>query len=156
MDPKLMALLGDRRFKCFVSLLKGKECSMLDIDQEKLLAGDQNEIEKIYRFLPELDRVRRSGYDIVSKLVELANRLRSENISDLAVAVGVMINVMFGKQISEEDARKVGAVIDVFKCVKIGEDGVEVDNECLEQVDVPEELKDQVRAAAVVNLVWSA
>lgn len=150
-----MALLGDRRFRCFVNLLKRKGCDILDVDQEKLLAGDQNEIEKVYRFLPELDKVRRSGYDIVSKLVELANKLRSENISDLAVAIGVMMNVMFGISISEEDAKKVGSVIDMFKCVKIEEDGVWIDNECLEHVNVPEELKDQVKAITLVNLVWS-
>jgi hypothetical protein len=155
MDPRMVALLGDKRFRCFVSLLKGRGCDMLNIDQEKLLAGDQNEIEKVYRFLPELDRVRRSGYDIVSRLVELSNKLRSENISDLAAAVGVMINVLFGREVSKEDIEKIGSIIDVFKCVKIGEDGVEVDNECLEQVNAPDEFKDQVRAVSVVNLVWS-
>jgi hypothetical protein len=156
MDPKLLALLGDKRFRCFVSILKGKGCNMLDVDVERLLAGDDQEKEKIYRFLPELDKVRKSGYDIVGRLVELANRLRSENVSDLAVAMGVMMNVMFGRQISEEDAKKVGSVIDVFKCVRFGEDGVDVDGECLERVDAPEELKDQIRAVSVVNLVWSA
>jgi hypothetical protein len=155
MDPNLLALLGDKRFKCFVSILKGKGCDMLNVDQEKLLAGDEQEKEKIYRFLPELDKVRKSGYDIVGRLIELANRLRGENVSDLAVAVGVMINVMFGREISPEDAEKVGAVIDVFKCVKFDEDGVEVDNECLEKINAPEELKDQVRAVTVANLIWS-
>jgi hypothetical protein len=128
----------------------------LDVDVERLFVGDDQEKEKIYQFLPELDKVRKSGYDIVGRLVELAGRLRSDNVSDLAVAVGVMINVMFGRQISEEDAKKVGSVIDVFKCVKFSEDGVEVDGECLERVDVPEELKDQIRAVPMVNLVWSA
>jgi hypothetical protein len=156
MDPKLMSLLGDKRFKCFVSLLKGKGCSMLDVDVERLFAGDDQEKEKIYRFLPELDKIRKSGYDIVGRLVELANKLRGENVSDLAVAVGIMMNVMFGRQISEEDAKRVGSVIDVFKCVRFGEDGVEVDGECLEKVDAPEGLKDQIRAVSVVNLVWSA
>jgi len=155
MDPKLMALLGDKRFRCFVSLLKGKGCDMVDVDVEKLLAGDQGEVEKLYRFLPELDKVRRSGYDIIGRLVELAGRLRSENVSDLAVGIGVMMNVMFGKQIAEEDARKVGSVIDAFRCVKFGEDGVEVDHECLEGVDVPEQLKDQLRMVSMANLVWS-
>jgi hypothetical protein len=155
-DPRLLALLGDKRFKCFVSLLKGKGCSMLDVDVERLLAGDEGEREKIYRFLPEFDKVRRQGgYDIVGRLIELANRLRSENVSDLAAAVGVMVNVMFGRQISEEDAKQVGAVIDAFKCVKFDEGGVEVDNECLEGVDVPDQLKDQIRMVSVANLIWS-
>ena len=151
-----MALLGDKRFKCFVALLKGKGCNMLDVDPEKLLAGDQSEIEKIYRFLPELDKIRKSGYDIVSHLIELASKLRSENISDFATAMAVMFNVMFGSQISEEDAKRVGKIIDAFKCVKFDDGGVEVDGECLDAVDVPEELKDQIRAVSVVNLVWSA
>jgi hypothetical protein len=129
---------------------------MLDIDPERLLAGDEREKEKIYKFLPEFDSVRRQGYDVVGRLVELANRLRSENVSDLAVAVGVMVNVMFGRQISEEDAKQVGAVIDAFKCVKFDEGGVEVDNECLEGVDVADQLKDQIRMLTVANLVWSA
>jgi hypothetical protein len=130
---------------------------MLDVDIEKLMAGDEGEKEKIYRFLPEFDKVRKQvGYDIVDRLVELANRLRSENVSDLAVAVGIMINVMFGRQISEEDAKRVGAVIDSFKCVKFDESGVEIDNECLSSVDVPDQLKDQIRSLSVVNLVWSS
>jgi hypothetical protein len=157
MDPKLISLLGDKRFKCLVSLLKGKGCSMLDVDVDKLLVGDQAEIEKVYRFLPELDSVRRQGYDIVGRLIELANRLRSENVSDLAVAVSIMMNVMFGQQVSVEDAKKVGAVLDAFKCVRFDEDGyVSVDNECLERVDVPDQLKDQIRMVTVANLVWSA
>jgi hypothetical protein len=156
MDPKLLALMGDKRFKCFVNMLKGKGCSMLDVDQERLLAGDEQEKEKIYRFLPELDKVRKSGYDIVGRLIELANKLRSENVSDLAVAVGMMVNVMFGREISPEDAEKIGAVVDVFKCVQFDQDGVEVDNECLEKINAPEELKDQVRAVTVANLIWSA
>jgi hypothetical protein len=155
MDPKLLALMGDRRFKCFVSILKGKGCDMLNVDQEKLLAGDEEEKEKIYRFLPELDKVRRSGYDIVGRLVELANRLRSGNVSDLATAVGIMISTMFGREISPEDTEKIGAVIDAFKCIQIDQDGVSVDNECLEKVNIPDELKDQIRAVTVANLVWS-
>jgi hypothetical protein len=155
MDPKLLALLGDKRFKCFVSLLKGKGCSMLDVDVEKLLAGDEQEREKVYKFLPELDAVRKQGYDIVGRLVELSRRLRSENVSDLAVAVGIMVNVMFGREISEEDAKQVGAVIDLFKCIKFDEGVVSVDNECLERVDVPDQLKDQVRMITLANLVWS-
>jgi soluble P-type ATPase len=156
MDPKLLALMGDRRFKCFVSMLKGKGCDMLNVDQERLLAGDEQEKEKIYRFLPELDKVRKSGYDIVGRFIELANKLRSENVSDLAVAVGIMLNVMFGREISPEDARKVGSVIDAIKCVNFDEDGVSVDYECLEKADVPEELKKQIGMVTMANLVWSA
>jgi hypothetical protein len=156
MDPKLLSLLGDRRFKCFIQILKGKRCDVLDIDPEKLLAGDQAEIDKVYRFLPELDAVRRQGYDIVGRLVELANRLRSENVKDLAVAISMMINVMFGKQISEEDAKKIGAIIDASKCVKIEGGWVSVDNECLERSEAPEELKDQVRMVTLANLALSA
>jgi hypothetical protein len=157
-DPKMLALLGDKRFKCFVSLLKGKGCSMLDVDIEKLMAGDESEKEKIYRFLPELDKVRKQGggYDIVGRLIELANRLRSENVSDLTAVIGIMVSTMFGREISEEDAKRVGAIIDVFRCVKFDESGVEVDNECLEGIDVPDQLKDQVRTLSVVNLVWSS
>jgi len=156
MDPKLLALMGDKRFKCFVSILKGKGCDMLDVDQEKLLAGDEQEKEKIYRLLPELDKVRKAGYDVIGRLVELANRLRSENVSDLATALGVMVSTMFGREISPEDAEKVGAVIDAFKCIQLDQDGVSVDNECLERTNIPDELKDQIRAVTVVNLVWSA
>ena len=152
----MLALMGDKRFKCFVSILKGKGCDMLNVDQEKLLAGDEQEKEKIYRFLPELDKVRRSGYDIVGRLIELANRLRSENVSDLATAVGVMISTMFGREISDEDTRKIGSIIDAFKCVQLDQDGVSIDNECLERANIPDELKDQIRAITVVNLVWSA
>jgi hypothetical protein len=153
MDPRLLSILGDKRFRCFVSLLKGKGCSMLDVDVEKLLAGDEQEKEKVYKFLPELDVVRRQGYDIVGRLVELSRMLRSENVSDLATAVGIMVNVMFGKEISEEDAKQVGAIIDMFKCIKL-EGAVSVDNECLERVNVPDQLKDQVRMIALANLVW--
>jgi hypothetical protein len=155
MDPTLMALLGDKRFKCFVSILKRKGCDMLNIDQEKLLAGDEQEKEKIYRFLPEFDKVRKNGYDIVGRLIELANKLRSENVSDLVTAVGVMISTMFGREISPEDARKVGSVIDAIKCVNFDEDGVSVDYECLEKADVPEELKKQIGMVTMANLVWA-
>ena len=156
MDPKLLVLLGDKRIKCFIRILKGGECEMLKVDRDRLLAGDEQEKEKIYQFLPEFDKIRRQGYDIVGRLVELANRLTSENVSDFAVAIGVMMNVMFGREVSEDDARRVGAVIDVFKCVKFDEGGVDVDNECLERVDVPDQLKDQIRMMTVANLVWSA
>jgi len=157
MDPRLMSLLGDKRFKCFVNLLKGKGCSMLDVDPERLLAGDQAEIDKVYRFLPEFEGVRRQGYDIVGKLVELANRLQSEKVADMAAAVGVMMSVMFGRQVSEEEARQLGAVIDVLKCVEVGEDGVSVNSECLDGVEgVPEEFKNQIRTVSLVNLIWSA
>ena len=151
-----MSLLGDKRFRCFVNLLKGKGCDMLDVDVERLLSGDQAEIDKVYKFLPELENIRKSGYDIVGRLVELSNRLRSENVSDLSVAFALMFSVMFGREVSEEDARKVGAVIDVFKCVRFDGDGVSVDNECLEGVEVPEEFKNQVRMVTLANLVWSA
>jgi hypothetical protein len=156
MDPRLMSLLGDKRFRCFVNLLKGKRCDMLNVDPEKLLSGDQAEIDKVYKFLPELDSVRRQGYDIVGKLVELSNKLRSENVSDMATAFAVMFSVMFGRQISEEDAKKVGALIDAFKCVEISDDGVSVNNECLDGVEgVPEEFKNQLRMVTVANLIWS-
>jgi hypothetical protein len=156
MDPKLLALMGDKRFKCFVSILKRKECDMLNVDYEKLMAGDEQEKEKVYKFLPELDRVRKSGYDIVGRLVELANRLKDGNISDLAVAVGVMINVMFGREVSPEDAEKVAAVVDEFKCIQFDQYGVSVDSECLERINVPDELKDQIKGAvAMANLAFS-
>jgi hypothetical protein len=156
MDPKLMALLGDKRFRCFVSLLKGKGCDMLDVDVERLFAGDEQEKEKIYRFLPELDKVRKSGYDIVGKLVELSGRIRGEKVADMATAVGVMMSVMFGREIDKESIKLIGAVIDSLKCVKFDEDGVSVDNECLDSVEgVPEEFKDQIRMVSVANLIWS-
>jgi len=150
-----MSLLGDKRFKCFVNVLKGKGCDMLNVDQEKLLSGDKEEIEKIYKFLPELDNVRRNGYDIVGRLIELANKLRSENISDMTVAIGVMMNVMFGRQISEEDAKKMGSIIDAFKCVSFDKDGIYIDNECLDSINVPEEFKNQLRMVTMANLIWS-
>ena len=156
MDPKLLSLLGDKRVRCFVKILKGGEREMLKVDRDKLLAGDEHEKEKIYQFLPEFNKIRKQGYDIVDRLIELANRLTSENVSDFAVAVGIMMNVMFGREVSEEDAKRVGAVIDVFKCVKFDEGGVDVDNECLEGVDAPDQLKDQIRMMTVANLVWSA
>jgi hypothetical protein len=157
MDPRLVSLLGDKRFKCFVNLLKGKGCSMLDVDPERLLAGDRDEIDKVYRFLPEFEGVRRQGYDIVGKLVELANKLQSEKVADMAAAVGVMMSVMFGRQVSEEEAKQLGAVIDAFKCVEVAEDGVSVNSECLDGVEgVPEEFKNQIRTVSLINLIWSA
>jgi len=155
-DIELMSLLGDKRFKCFVNLLKGKGCDMLNVDVERLFAGDEGEKEKIYKFLPEFESVRRQGYDMVGKLVELANKLRSENISDLVVAVGVMMNVMFGRQISEEEAKKIGATINTIKCVEVAEDGVSINRECLDSIEgVPEEFKKQIRTVSLVNLIWS-
>jgi len=156
MDPKLISLLGDKRFRCFVQVLKGKECDMLNIDPERLLSGDQAEIDKVYKFLPELDAVRRQGYDIVGRLVELSNRLRSENVRDLSVAFALMFSVMFGREVSEEDAARIGEVVDVFRCIRVGEDGVEVDGQCLDSLNVPEEFKNQVRMVTLANLVWSA
>jgi hypothetical protein len=153
-DPRLLALLGDKRVRCFVQVLKGGECEALKVDRDRLLAGDEQEKEKIYRFLPEFDKIRKQGYDIVGRLVELVNRLQSEKVADLAVATGVMVNVMFGRQISEEDVKKVSAVIDAFRCIRFDDDGVSVDNECLEGVDVPDELKDQIRMVSVANLLW--
>ena len=153
-DPRLLALLGDKRVRCFIQVLKGGECEMLKVDRDKLMAGDEQEKEKIYRFLPEFDKIRKQGYDLVGKLVELVNRLQSEKVTDLAVAVGVMANVMFGRQISEEDAKKIGAVIDAFRCIGFDEDGIGVDNECLEGVNVPDQLKDQIRMVSVANLLW--
>lgn len=151
-----MSLMGDKRFRCFVQILKGRRCDALDVDPERLLSGDQEEIEKVYKFLPELQNIRKSGYDIVGKLVELGNKLRSENVSDMATAFAVMFSVMFGRQISEEDAKKVGALIDAFKCVEISGDGVSVNSECLDGVEgVPEEFKNQLRMVTVANLIWS-
>ena len=45
MDPRLVSLLGDKRFKCFVNLLKGKECSMLDIDPERRSEEHTSELQ---------------------------------------------------------------------------------------------------------------
>jgi hypothetical protein len=135
-------------------LLKGGECDLLKVDREKLMAGDEGEKEKIYRLIPEFDLIRKQGnYDVVGKLVELAGRLQSERVADLAAAVSVMISVMFGAQISEEDAKKVGAVVDALSCVRFDEDGVFVDNECLDAVDVPEQFKDELRMVTMLNLV---
>jgi hypothetical protein len=153
-DKRLVQVLGDRRFRCFMRLLRGKECKLVDIDPDRLLEGSAEEIEKVYRLLPELD-VRKSGYDIVGRLVELGRRLKSESVRDLTAAVALMFSVMFGQQLSEEDARRIGEVVEAFKCIKVDEDGVEVDGECLNSVNVPEELKDQIRSVSMVNLVWS-
>ena len=155
LDPRLVSLLGDKRFRCFVNLLKGRGCDMLNIDQERLLSGDRDEVEKVYKFLPELESVRRQGYDIVGRLVELANKLRSEKVSDMAVAMGVMMSVMFGREVSEEDARKIGTIIDVFDCITFYDDRLVVHNECLDKIDVPEDLKNYVRMVGLANLVWS-
>jgi hypothetical protein len=155
MDLKLLSVLGDRRIKCLIKLLKGGECELLKVNNDKLMACDREEVDKVYKLIPEFDVLRRQGYDVVCKLVVLTNRLRSENISDLAVAVATAVNVMFGAQVSEEDARKIGEVAQVVGCVKIDEDGIEVDNECLDKLDVPDQLKDQVRTLSVLNLVWS-
>jgi len=154
-DPRLAQLLADRRFRCFLKLLRGQECKLVDIDPNRLLEGNPGEIEKVYKLLPELDSMRRNGYDVVSRLVELSSRLRSERVADMVSAITLMFSVMFGQQISEEDARRIGEVIDVFKCIKIEEDGVEVDSECLSSVNVPEELKEQIRSVSLVNLIWS-
>ena len=155
MDPKLMALLGDRRLQCFMKIIKGGECESLKIDKDKLLACDREEVEKVYGFLREFNALRKQGYDVVCKLVELANRLRSENVKDLAVAVSTMISVMFGREISKEDAEKIGSIIDVFRCIRFNENWIEVDHECIERSDAPEGLKDQIRTVTVANLVWS-
>ena len=155
MDPRLAQLLADRRFRCFLRLLRGQECRLVDIDPNRLLEGNPGEIEKVYRLLPELESVRRSGYDVVSKLIELGNKLRSERVADMVSAITLMFSVMFGQQVSEEDARRIGEVIDMFKCIKIEEYGVEVDSECLSSVNVSEELKEQIRSVSLVNLIWS-
>jgi hypothetical protein len=89
-----MSLLGDKRFKCLVQILKGRRCDALDVDPERLLSGDQEEIEKVYKFLPELQSIRKSGYDIVGKLVEIGNKLRSENVSDAVMALVVMFYIV--------------------------------------------------------------
>jgi hypothetical protein len=154
-DPRLAGLLGDRRFRCFLRLLRGHQCKLVDVSPERLLEGNPDEIEKLYRLLPELDVVRRSGYDIIGRLVELGRKLRSENVRDLAEAVTLMFAVMFGASITEEDARKIGGVVDAFKCIRVEEDGIEVDGACLDAAGIPEELKEQIRAVSLANLVWS-
>jgi len=149
----LGSLLRSKRFRCLITILKGGECD-LKIDREKLLAGDEGEKEKIYQLIPEFDVIRKQGnYDIVGKLVELGGRLQSEKVADLATAVSIMISVMFGRQISEEDAKKIGAVVDALSCVKFDEDGVFVDEGCLNVVDVPDQFKDQIRTVVMINLV---
>jgi hypothetical protein len=155
MDPKMLALLGDRRFRCFVQILKGGRCDMINIDVDRLLAGDEGEKEKVYKFLPELNEIRKYGYDIVGKLIELVNRLRSERISDVAAALVVAINTMFGGQISEEDARRIGEMVQMVECVQFDQGWVEVDSQCLEKFDVPQELKDKFRMLTIANLVWA-
>jgi len=148
------SLLRSKRFRCFVNLLKNRECDLLKIDREKLLAGDEGEKEKVYQLIPEFDVIRKQGnYDIVGKLVELGGRLQSEKVADLATAVSIMISVMFGRQISAEDAKKIGAVVDSLSCVKFDEDGVFVDEGCLNAVDVPDQFKDQIRTVVMINLV---
>jgi hypothetical protein len=150
-----MSLLGDRRFRCFVDLIRGRGCDMLSIDRDRLMACDSQEVDKVYNIFKEFRELRKSGYDVVCKLVEVAKKLMSENVSDLAVALGIMFNVMFGRQLSEEEAKIVGEVIKSFKCVQLSEDGVYIDNECLDSVNVPENFKDQLRTLTVANLIWS-
>ena len=154
MDTELIYILGDKRFKCIVKALKGGECELLKIDKDKLFVCDQEEVEKVYKFLPEFNVLRQQGYDIVCKLVELVNRLRSENVTDLVTAVAMVINVLFGYKISEEDAKKIGEAVKIVECVSVSKDGIDVDNECLSRLDVPKQLKDQVRMISLMNLVW--
>ncbi len=150
-----MSLLGSRRFKCVMDLLRGRGCDLLNVDLKKLLTGSEEEKEKIYKFLPELDMIRKSGYDIVGRLVELVNRLQSEKMGDIATALAIAVNVMFGGQISEEDAKMIGEAVQMIECVQFDQGWVEVDSQCLDKFDVPQELKDKFKTLAVVNLVWT-
>ena len=61
---------------------------------------------------------------------------------------------MFGGSISEEDAKKIGEFVQMVECVRFDQGWVEVDGQCLERFDVPQELKDQFRMLTAVNLVW--
>jgi len=160
-DPRIVRVLGDKRFRCLFQMLKGRRCDVgVDIDVDRLLAGDGGEKEKIYGVFPELRKIRdSSGYDVVGRLVELANKIRSENVSDLYSAVVLMFSVMFGVSVDRESVEKIGGVVDVFRCIVIGEDGsLGVDYDCLDSVDVPEEFKNQfvmavATGAAIGNLM---
>jgi len=154
MDPRLLRLVSDRRFRCFVEILKGRRCKELDVDVDRLLGGDRDEVEKVYKLIPEFDAVRRQyGYDVVGRLVELVNKVRSSNVSDMAEAFAVVMSVMFGVNVSRDDASKIGRIIDALNCLKVGDGGIEVDDVCLDAVDVPEEFKNQIRMVAVANML---
>ena len=161
-SPELMKLVGDIRIRCIFSLLKGRDvpevCKKYIPTEvvERFVSGlaTEDDLKVIYDIVPSLREIKeKTGIDIVGKLVEIRRKLESEKVADVAQALTLALSVM-GLNISEKDAESVGRIIDMFKCIKL-EDGVMyVDNECLDGVDVPEELKNQVRMIVAIQSIW--
>ena len=162
-SPELMKLVGDIRIRCLFSLIRGRDvpevCRKYINTEvvERFVSGlaTEDDLRAVYDLVPSLKEIRdRTGIDIVGKLVEIRRKLESEKVADVAQALTLALSVM-GLNISEKDAESVGRIIDMFKCIKL-EDGVMyVDNECLDGVDVPEELKNQVRMITMLQSVWA-
>ena len=161
-SPEVVKLMGDIRIRCLFSLIRGRDvpevCRKYIHTEvvERFVSGlaTEDDLRAVYDLVPSLKEIRdRTGIDIVGKLVEIRRKLESEDIRDVAQALTLALSAM-GVNISEKDAESVGRIIDMFKCIKL-EDGVMyVDNECLDGVDVPEELKNQVRMIVAIQSIW--
>ena len=155
-------LMGDIRIRCLFSLIRGRDvpevCRKYIPTEvvERFVSGlaTEDDLRAVYDLVPSLKEIRdRTGIDIVGKLVEIRRKLESEKVADVAQALTLALSVM-GVNISEKDAESVGRIIDMFKCIKL-EDGVMyVDNECLDAVEVPEELRHQIRMVVAIQSIW--
>ena len=161
-SPEVVKIVSDVRIRCIFSILKGKNvpeiCSKYIPTEviERFVSGTATEEDlKFVYEIPQLREIReKTGIDIVSKLIEIRRKLESEKVADVAQALTLALATL-GVNISERDLESIGKIVDMFSCVKVDNGIMYVDNECLDGVDVPEELKNQVRMVVAMQSVWA-
>jgi len=162
-SPELMKLMGDIRIRCIFSLLKGRDvpevCRKYIPTEvvERFISGlaTEDDLRAVYDLVPSLKEIRdRTGIDIVGKLIEIRRKLESEKVADVAQALTLALATL-GVNISEGDVASIGKIVDMFSCVKLENGIMYVDNACLDSIDVPEELKNQVRMVVAMQSVWA-
>ena len=161
-SPEVVKLMGDIRIRCLFSLIRGRDvpevCRKYINTEvvERFVNGlvTEDDLKVIYDIVPSLREIKeKTGVDIVGKLVEIRRKLESEKVADVAQALTLALSVM-GVNISEKDVSSIGKIVDMFSCVKLENGVMYVDNECLDSIDVPEELKNQIRMVVAIQSIW--
>jgi hypothetical protein len=158
MDPRLISILSDDRFRCIMGLITGRDVrerceGIVDMDLiERAMNNEltEEDIERILDMLPsEVPR------DVFRKVVEAAREAR-ERGGDIEEKVAIMLTVLSGQPVSREQIKPVIGIAMLTKCLKEGKGGtLVVDSRCVEEVkkeyEVPQQMVDYFKSAVAMH-----
>ena len=158
MDPRLISLLSDDRFRCIMSLVTGRNIEercegVVDVDLIKRAVNNElteADIERILDMLPsEVPR------DVMKKVVEAAREAR-ERGGDIEEKVSIMLTILSGQPVSKEQIKPIVGTAMLVRCLKEGRGGtLMVDSRCVEEIkkeyEVPQQMVDYFKSAVAMH-----